>query len=772
MRYDLIDLQGDFKINGSTGFQGAALGYSSSTIEWLEVNKELVVGSLGATGYNYAIVAATGSPTENSLCLTNAINQAATYWYGGQTIDNRYTIFLLPGEYRGAITPLEHMDIVGLARNPYDVVLSSNFDRVLISTNASYGLRNVYLSDKGQFGGAFCTGDAEVYWKNIVVGTGVISSVNWINFQGTFEDIFIEADGSFAVSDGNILGTFSNITGNRISQIFTGGANINISLKNLEVTGLSLESLTSLNNDLRGNYEDIKVITDHDLFKASVLISGNFKNIKVFGGQASDYLMLATNIEGRFENIWASDFTNLFRTQSTNSQRLLIKNSHFENIINFLSVSQYQNLILKNISTNNVQYVISSSGIDASSVEIKNSTFLNCSQFLMSSGDVFATFSHVTVQSDRAFIGSNLTLNIEDCDFTFSENAASISTEFSMNLRIRNTNIEKGGDIFEGGRGDVDLDISNSTIGDVNNLLNYTYGGNLYGTFSNCVFRSVNDAFSPQTFYANIYNCQFGKIRGNFIIPGVFGLTFDGKLTKVDIGSVAGDLFAVDNISQNTKVREITVGNVGGNAFCVGVSNAGISPQFEKITLGNVSGDLFCSSGGPIAGNYLKIKAGKVSGNLFRSDFDVVTDTIVIRGNFRDIEVESALDVFKTYSVGSLQTRIDDAYFENIIIGSCSTIFDSNVYDSVKIRNLKTNAAWNNKIFRGSLENSTIDQRQKGGTASIHADAVIKRSNIYRKTGEPFTPTTKVYLSKFNLIIGTPSGFTNSNFNIANINLE
>ena len=120
MRYDLIDLQGQFKIQGNTGSDNLGLGYSGSNVEWIESQLPGPTFSfLKNSGYNYYIVGATGTPTENAQGLVDVNGIINSLWTSTPAVDNRYSILLMPGEYDFATTtseliPVGFTDYIGL----------------------------------------------------------------------------------------------------------------------------------------------------------------------------------------------------------------------------------------------------------------------------------------------------------------------------------------------------------------------------------------------------------------------------------------------------------------------------------------------------------------------------------------------------------------------------------------------------------------------------------------------------------------------------------
>jgi hypothetical protein len=359
----------------------------------------------------------------------------------------------------------------------------------------------------------------------------------------------------------------------------------------------------------------------------------------------------------------------------------------------------------------------------------------------------------------------NVTVNNTKASGGFLESIGTMNCEI-QNLELQ-TNTLQSVLISDG---DINCRILNMKMDDVLQVF-VSFNGFITATVSNFYCGGVDtSALVSSQIHGYFYNCNFGDIGQDFIRTTSLGA--DAKFDKISVGNVGLDLFCDETQIINADVHNLSAGNVTGKAF-TSPSLDSVNNLFEKITLGNVGGDLFCATDtdfGKIKGRYQDIKANNVGSNFMSPNYNVITDSIVLSGVFRNITIDSALKVFCTESVGALVLRIDNCWFENITVGSCSNIFDGYVREKVKIRNLNVESKWENKEFLGSLENSFIDQRNKGGTFSIAYTAILKRTTILRKSEFPFTPPgDNVYLSSFNYIVGTPSGFTSSSYNVADV---
>jgi hypothetical protein len=149
MRFDEINIIGEFKINGLTGSPGQALGLSGSDFTWITVSASSAIDAVGLTGTDYVICQSvnTGNPgadaIENGNRLKSAYATASALY-----VSNRVSVLITPGDYDFDATPLQltttKVDLIGISSDASDVILRANGDYVLqiINSNTDTALFN------------------------------------------------------------------------------------------------------------------------------------------------------------------------------------------------------------------------------------------------------------------------------------------------------------------------------------------------------------------------------------------------------------------------------------------------------------------------------------------------------------------------------------------------------------------------------------------------------------------------------------------------------
>jgi len=770
MRYDLIDLQGQFKIQGNTGSDNLGLGYSGSNVEWIESQLPGPTYSfLKNSGYNYYIVGATGTPTENAQGLLDVNNRINTLWTSTPAVDNRYSILLMPGEYdfiNGALYPVEFTDYIGLSSDPYHTVFRNTAGGYVVreANGFDFGLENVYLLGDGP---CYATDLSYPRWKNVAFG-GITFDItySWIHIRGEYTNIIIENGANAFFAQTSIDGKFSNISAKSVDTLFSSTSNISGTFSNIfigEVTTSTYDSFSCQDN-LSGSFEKIEINNSITTIFSSRGITGKFKNMK-FKNVATIFAPGASGIiNAYFENIQVDGAVNVF--YSPYSVSGILKNINLKNItssvlycngfigqIKDLTVSQSPTSTVLNCS-NSIEGVFENINVD--SLSIFNSLI------------ILGTFSNINTLNSNCFLGDTITATITDSKF--------LGTFDSLLL----TNTYLG------------IDVQNLIIGTVVYCLKTE---SLYGNIQNLTFESCND-FLYNTIMTS---CTASKIYGGNVGNSCFytsGGNIEGYFKNINIGNVGNNFFVTSNLL-NCDVYDVKAGNITGNAFfgdqilgkkfrnitlgdCsvhVFTSGSFESPNnfFENISVGNVGGDFFVSTS-KFDGTYQKIKAGSITGHFFKSTFVGGIGSINMSGWYKDIDVISCDEAFQVY--GSSNNKLDNIRIENLKIGSCNKIMCCGVGTSSVIRNLWVVGDWTPVPFGGSLENSFIDKRSfpSSGIPDLTVNSVIKRSKILSILEKPvyydITNPQNIYLSEFNYIANDNSGFYNYYHNIADPDVE
>lgn len=191
--------------------------------------------SLGGT--TYIFVTANGTPTENSIELQAAYNQATTL---SPSITNRITIVAAPGYYDFGASPFimgtQYIDLVSLDGNRSIIFNSANASGTISITANDVYVKGVDVETKNFTIGnnlnllkiENCKGGNSSFGSGITVSgtfTNCEGLVHSFGFTGTASGIFTNCIGgsfSFGGSGGTASGTFTNCIGGNGS--FGGGA--------------------------------------------------------------------------------------------------------------------------------------------------------------------------------------------------------------------------------------------------------------------------------------------------------------------------------------------------------------------------------------------------------------------------------------------------------------------------------------------------------------------------------------------------------------------
>jgi len=335
MRFDEINILGDFKINGLTGGENQFIGLSGGDLFWIDSSPN--IEGFGVYGTNYIFCNSfTYSATASGESLRNAYASASTL--SGISPTNRATIFINPGIYDFDTEPLglslSYVDLVGISSVASSVTLvASNAPNTLkYYEGVDSGLYNVGLTGGTTLG---VLGSASTYlrWDNVSVSGfafGDGANYSFENLIGEFRNIHLEDNSVFGVAQSGINGIFDNIRGKTTTQLLyvQGSGNISGTFSNIEINTLGSIFITNGGGILTGDFENIHlnsinffvngVVQDarfeniklntanNDVF-SSELINVDFSNFEV--GQSSGEIFLNT-AQGTFDNIKIGSTTN------------------------------------------------------------------------------------------------------------------------------------------------------------------------------------------------------------------------------------------------------------------------------------------------------------------------------------------------------------------------------------------------------------------------------------------------------------------------------
>jgi hypothetical protein len=221
MRFDEINIIGEFKINGLTGSPGQALGLSGSEFTWITVSASSVIDAVGLTGTDYVICQSvnTGNPGADAIENGNRLKSAYATASALYT-SNRVSVLITPGDYDFDTTPLQltttKVDLIGISSDASDVILRGRGDYVLLlDDNINTALYNVTLGT-ASLHSVYNSGSLSDYliWKNVILNGNVFTDGNssYGNLNGHFEDIkVIDGGYNFYTLLGDIDGIFNNI---------------------------------------------------------------------------------------------------------------------------------------------------------------------------------------------------------------------------------------------------------------------------------------------------------------------------------------------------------------------------------------------------------------------------------------------------------------------------------------------------------------------------------------------------------------------------------
>lgn len=750
MRFDEVNLVGDFKINGQIGDSGKAIGFSGSNISWISAaSGGAPQNALASTGYNYVIVSATGSAIENGDTLREIYNNVTFNWNGSPDNTNRYTVLLMPGEYdlqNSQLNCQDYTDLVGISSNPYDTILSANGGEIFRINVYNFGLFNLYFRD-----GFIQDGGTATYmiWKNIVFGDGVFtSSYPLTDMIGEFEDITILGTCHFADCSGNIngifnninkigtgdgffsamniTGTFSNIFTDYASDFFIAGLNISGTFENINT---NLGNAFNGGGEVTGTYKNINI----KYCSSSFLFSNDtadtvFENINIDYLDSDAFTMTGGTFQGKYKNIKIGDASSCFVSDT-----------------GFSSSAEFENIKIKS-----AQYVFTTTtggNLDGTFKNIKIGD-VQGNAFCSENADLYGVYSDIEVGNvgDKFFYSfNNFSANVKNVKAgnisgsdTFCSQSGTIYQIIAEDIKLGNCS----GRVFLNRNGtELQGIIKNVEIGNIlSDIFNIPSGGL---TASNIQIGDVQKfiQIGNNNVFLNLNNIKMGNTTmvGD---SGGYSYENDSTINNMIIGNVSQDVFSR---RMPPVVRNMTVGNIGGSCF---YTDTTINATLENITVGNVGKDFITatSSNGSISGDIRNIKAGNILGSAFSAytDFATNIDSFSLL-TIKNVEISSCKHIFRSAQDGL--KSMTGVLIENVGVGTCSTAFQyTTVGSTSKVKNFSVSGVFTPDRVDGLVERSYFNMMGRNidfgfiGTGKFERNKILvdsSRSVVFGALQQP-----------------------------------
>jgi len=539
--------------------------------------------------------------------------------------------------------------------------------------------------DSGSDSKALGMSGGSISWIDVVAGGGG-SSAGLVQRSG-YNYIIVEATvdsltNGVKLKDAYIdVATLFNIgtpgIDNRFSILLTpgdydfGDNRLNIDTSYIDIVGISQNPLDTIVR-ASGSEQTIRFDGSHDfgLYNIDLRSGGTGEQVAFYDyGSGSTYL--------RMKNVVISG--NGFFDAFTNTFAFYDLDGEFEDITvldgcNFALASNSLSGTYKNINISNTTYAFyaQSSSISGTYKNIKISNLIDSA--LACSSNISGIFEDININSN-----TNLTTIFTSSDLS----------GYFKNIIISGSNSSVFSGQITGIYEDIDISTSNNAF--------RSDSGDINGIFKNI---KIGDATESSVFISS---------NGNVL----------GTYSNIEIGNSDNSIFSAD-ISLSINIKDLKVGNIGGNAF---YSNTGdLLGSYENINIGNVSnGSIFQSvSGYSILGTFKNIKVGS-AGSCFISDND-------LNGNYENIKFSDILlgnafyaanFILGTYKKISVKSNVNDTFtsvdingiFDDIYIGDSQLTFNSNgitgTFSNIEIVNT-TNKSFSSIAISGYYDGITI----------------------------------------------------------------
>jgi hypothetical protein len=780
MRFDEINIIGEFKINGLTGSPGQALGLSGSDFTWITVSASSVIDAVGLTGTDYVICQSvnTGNPgpdaIENGNRLKSAYATASALY-----VSNRVSVLITPGDYDLGAQQLylttNNVDLIGLSSDASDVILRGSGDYVLQINAAGVdtALCNVTLDANSNLY-AFDNGgqsDSYLRWDNVIVTGNMFSddSDSYTDLNGEFKNIKVynstyafytlygNIDGEydnieltdvtfgFYPQDGYILGTYSNIklSGTNLS-LFRVAVGINATFENIKTGNIDYIFYTS--DSLNGTFKNIEIgDVANGVFSSTSTFSGTFENIKIGNVSQNAFSPYGANITGTFSDIQIGDCTNAFYCETSGTVSGTYQNIEIGNVSGNLFYTEVGNIegTYKNIKTGDISqmvYINSVGNINGvfENIEIGN---VSGTLFFTEDGNIQGTYKNIKIRDvdDTVFRARN-TGNIDGIFIDIEVGNVGLFIEAGNILRGNFSNIKVG----DGGlgsrrfRADSEIDVVLDLLEVGNCVSVFSSSGTVSGTYSNIQMGNVTDVFESNFNLTGTYeNIKIGTCSNAFVSNTS---DINGYFDTIEIGGVGNNnKFRGSNGNLYGTYKNMKFANTY-NLFSVSNINA----TFENIEFNGNGNKVFHSTGGDISGTFSNITSSSVNSELF------VANNIY-------------------------------GYYKDITLGTASSFMSGTINSSTVLDNLKVNG-YIQSAFTGRIINSFVDARSFANSAiTLDTGAIVERCKFLSDSGlntvesSEFSPgpvpatTAKVSFTianyGINIIneIGTPLNIDNPN---------
>jgi hypothetical protein len=709
MRFDEINILGDFKINGLTGGENQFIGLSGGDLFWIDSSPN--IEGFGVYGTNYIFCNSfTYSATASGESLRNAYASASTL--SGISPTNRATIFINPGIYDFDTEPLglslSYVDLVGISSVASSVTLvASNAPNTLkYYEGVDSGLYNVGLTGGTTLG---VLGSASTYlrWDNVSVSGfafGDGANYSFENLIGEFRNIHLEDNSVFGVAQSGINGIFDNIRGKTTTQLLyvQGSGNISGTFSNIEINTLGSIFITNGGGILTGDFENIH-LNSINFFVNGVVQDARFENIKLNTANNDVFSSELINV----------DFSNFEVGQSSGEIFLNTAQGTFDNIK--IGSTTNRPFFGGGVGTFSNIYIGSCLQAFGGSIgwtgSFRNIEIENFTTAFESVGSITGRFDNirfgVCTDSTIALFNSSSKLDIEIYGFELSDqDIVTTGTIFGggifsgtyKNIKIGNSS---GVNVFYSDNS-LNGDFSNIEVGDCENLFCVTTigsGGYLDGRFHNIIAKNVNgDVFTTigDATLGGTYSDIEIKIENE---SGTCFHVTDGSLLSGDFYNIKlvnlGD-YVFSNIfgDVNVKVKNLTTKNTQG----IFNANGNLYGEISNVIVDKIDAAFFTSGGDMDLAVYnFTIRS---TNGLPAQAFSSVSS---ISGTYSNIYIHSNEVGVEYFSSGPISGS-----YENLYLGTAVSLFNGTINSSTIIKNLNSDS-FIFSIFGGKISDSYLN---------------------------------------------------------------
>jgi len=763
MRFDEINILGDFKINGLTGGENQFMGLSGGGLFWLDASPN--IEGFNVYGTNYILCNSfTYSATASGQSLRNAYASASTL--SGISATSRAAILINPGIYDFDSEPLglslSYVDLVGVGPAASSVTLKASSAPYTIQyyEGVDSGLYNLGLTGGTTLG---VLGSASTYlrWGNIIVNSPCFydpnndtNSFDYLN--GLFNKITVKENANFLTSNydmdlicddikfennvGRVLGcgglfsgTFSNFKGGDFFGMFSGstfsgsienfdvgngnrflsfGQQINVKIKNLSIGSLLSSSFVSIFGNIFGELENITIgDSSSDLFTTSLDkdLDMVVNDITIGTTTGNVFLNYGGSIKGTYSRVNVKSASSVFYTDNGD--------------------------ILGNFSKMDFGYV------DTGKI------------FFSSTGNIVSSFNDISVDevggpsSEPNVISGNI-VQIDVNNFSVSKSLLSVSggiimgSEISGNFRNINIGTCSNLDVFKS-TFTLNGNFNDINVKDCKNLITVaaiSEGGYLDGIYRNIFVENVvtnafftsGDATMGGTYsdiiIKDVGNRAFGVVNGTLLSGDFFNIEFENYVNS-PFSNTFGDVnIKVKNVKSND-TRGIF--NASGNLY----------GEISNVVVDKINSAFFISGGNMdmVVDNFTIRGSNTLPAQAFSSAFS-------ISGTYSNIYIYSEEVGIEYFNASNLSGR-----YENLYLGTATTIFNAAINATFKNINA---ASYIPTLFVGKISDSYINATGLAQPAIlINNYAIIDRCRFIADAGQYSIATVAFINSKISFLI-------------------